>query len=140
MTMNENPLNRIRQFNIAVKHPYQLIAYIRCANPLSLEQFFHTHLQEHIVGEHNRELFNLPQHTVINLFETVKAGINALGFTEEDEIDLLRLRVYLVFKGIPCSQHTVRDRQTCKHRNKVRKNREHIEKEERLRKLRWGMD
>ena len=100
VTCKDDPTNRIKQLNIAVKHAYQLIGLIRCGNPYPLEKMFHDHLKVYSVGEHNRELFDVSPKKVQELFEVTREGINTLGLTEDSVLDLHRLKGYLVFKGL----------------------------------------
>lgn len=72
MTMRDDPKKRLKDANTYVKHPYVLLDFIHCSDPSILEGYIHTELDEYKVGEHNRELFELPEDFAMTLFDLIK--------------------------------------------------------------------
>ena len=72
MTMRDDPQKRLKDYNTCVKHPYELLDFIHCDHPAVLEGYIHVELDRYKVGEHNRELFELPDDFAAALFQGIK--------------------------------------------------------------------
>lgn len=68
MTMQDDPMKRLRDGNTYVKNPYVLLDCIRCDDPATLEKYIHVELDKYKVGEHNKELFQLPEDFLLESF------------------------------------------------------------------------
>ena len=76
MTMKDDPKKRLRDDNTYVKHPYELLDFIHCDQPTILEGYIHIQLDDYKVGEHNRELFDLPDDLTMTFFHYIKKELN----------------------------------------------------------------
>ena len=76
MTMKDDPKKRLRDGNTYVKHPYELLDFIHCDQPTILEGYIHIQLDDYKVGEHNRELFDLPEDLTMTFFHYIKKELN----------------------------------------------------------------
>jgi len=72
MTMRDDPKKRLKDANTYVKHPYELLDFIHCDHPAVLEGYIHVELDQYKVGDHNRELFELPDDFAVALFQGIK--------------------------------------------------------------------
>mgnify|MGYP002144042981 CR=1 FL=1 len=99
MTCQDSPMQRIRALNTDVKHAYQMIDFVRCANPADLERFLHVRLRDFRVAPHSLGLFDVSPADVTYIFEVIKKASVVMAVTEDDAIDTTRLGAYLTFMG-----------------------------------------
>ena len=74
-----DPKLRLRDANTYIKHPYELVDFIYCDDPATLEGFIHGELDAYKVGDHNRELFELPEGFASVLFQGIKEELRRGG-------------------------------------------------------------
>jgi hypothetical protein len=97
MTCNENPMKRIRSLNTAVRNPYTVVDFIRCANPGDVERFVHELLQTWRSSQHNRELFQLPPAAASIIFAKLRSAAEEMETTEDDVMDIAYLHKNVKF-------------------------------------------
>eukprot|EP00961_Rhodomonas_salina_P298474 3938110-Rhodomonas_salina.1 len=93
-------MDRVRALNTAVRNAYQLVDFIRCGDPSTLEKFILHRLDDHRASTHNKELFNVDVGDVHELFHQVRNGLSFIegssyesGAVNCDKLDAF-LRLY----------------------------------------------
>eukprot|EP00961_Rhodomonas_salina_P097329 1309057-Rhodomonas_salina.1 len=97
MTCMRDVMDRVRALNTAVRNAYQLIDFVRCGDPTTLERFLLRKLDDHRASKHNKELFNMDIEEAMELFQQVRNGLSTIGGPdyEEKEVDCDKLDAFL---------------------------------------------
>jgi len=100
MTCRESPMYRVGELSVAVRHPYELVDFIRSGNPVKLERFVHCLLHTRLATEHSRELFDATKDEIAMIFNTIREYTKNNDLNESDSIDVAHLDCFFKSKCI----------------------------------------